>query len=96
METTGGEMADTFIRVVESKRKQLGLTQGDFAEFLRVDRSTLSRFLSGERRSPTVAAAVAVAFPELKDMALLFLVDDVPERNSTEQRATLTTESPRA
>jgi hypothetical protein len=55
------------------------MTQSMFAQLLGLDQSTLGYFYGG-RRSPKVAAAVAVAFPDLKNAALLFLLEEIPER----------------
>lgn len=70
---------DTFARMVRKKQDELGLTQGQFAELLGVDGSTLSYFYGG-RRSPKVAAAVGLAFGEFKDAALLFMLEGWPRR----------------
>lgn len=79
-------MEDTFVRLVRQKQARLGLTQSKFAEKLGIDQSTLSYFYGG-RRSSKVAAAVAVVFPDLKDAALIFLLEDMPERLAVEQSA---------
>jgi len=80
-------MEDTFVRLVKQKQSELGISQSEFARRLGFDHSTLSYFYSG-RRSPKVAAAVGLMFPDLKNAALLFLSDYVPERNTSERSAT--------
>ena len=80
-------MEDTFVRLVRQKQRQLAITQSEFARRLGFDHSTLSYFYSG-RRSPKVAAAVALMFPDLANAALLFLSEKVPERTPLEQSAT--------
>lgn len=72
-------MEDTFVRLVRQKQIELGLNQSEFAALLGFDHSTLSYFYSG-RRSSKVAASVALRFPDLKNAALLFLAESVPER----------------
>ena len=82
----GDGVEDTFVRLVRQKQGRLGLSQTEFAKRLGVDRSSLSYFYGG-RRSPKVAAAIAAMFDDLKDAAILFLLDNVSERTLEEQPA---------
>ena len=81
-------LEDTFIRLVKQKQSGLDMTQSMFAQLLGLEQSTLSCFYE-RHRSPKVAAAVGVAFPDLKDAALRFLLEEMPTRMTEAHSASI-------